>query len=102
MHKLFQTLAIAALALALPLAASAQNNLNLDTGAAVSSGGDIAFSGSSIAPVGSATLADLTTAFGAEFSLLVSLGSLETFSCRSPTRQRRSLIPAWFPTRLSG
>jgi len=77
MHKLFQTLAIAALALALPLAASAQNNLNLDTGAAVSSGGDIAFSGSGIAPVGSAKLADLTTAFGAEFSLLVSLGSLD-------------------------
>ena len=77
MHKIFHTLAIAALALALPLAALAQTNLNLDTGAAVSSGGDIAFSGSSIAPVGSATLADLTTAFGAEFSLLVSLGSLD-------------------------
>ena len=77
MHKLFHTLAIAALALALPLAASAQNNLNLDTGAAVSSGGDIAFSGAGIAPVGSAMLADLTTEVGSEFSLLVSSGFLE-------------------------
>lgn len=77
MHKLFQTLAIAALALALPLAAMAQNNLNLDTGAAVSSGGDIAFSGAGIAPVGSAMLADLTTEVGSEFSILVSSGFLE-------------------------
>jgi uncharacterized protein (TIGR03437 family) len=77
MHKIFQTLAIAALALALPLAALAQNNLNLDTGTAVSSGGDISFGSSGIAPVGSAKLADLTTAFGSEFSILVSSGFLE-------------------------
>jgi uncharacterized protein (TIGR03437 family) len=77
MSKSFHTLAIAALALALPLAASAQNNLNLDSGTAVSSGGDITFSGSGIAPVGSAKLADLTTAFGSDFSILVSSGFLE-------------------------
>jgi hypothetical protein len=76
MHKIFQTLAIAALALALPLAASAQNNLNLDSGTAVASGGDIAFSSTGIAPVGSAMLADLTTLIGAEFGILSAQGSI--------------------------
>jgi len=76
MHKLFHTLAIAVLAFALPLAASAQSNLNLDTGTAVSSGGDITFSATGIAPVGSAQLADLTTYVGAEFSVLASQGSI--------------------------
>ncbi|HEY1218780.1 MAG: hypothetical protein ABSE42_06625 [Bryobacteraceae bacterium] len=77
MNKLFRTLAIAALALALPLAALAQNNLNLDTGAVVSSGGDITFNpGTNIAPVNNAMLADLTTAFGNSFSELASTGDL--------------------------
>jgi uncharacterized protein (TIGR03437 family) len=78
MHKLFHTLAVAALALALPLAALAQNNLNLDTGTTGSSGtGDITFNpGTSIAPVGNAKLADLTTLVGAEFSILAGEGSI--------------------------
>ena len=78
MYKLFHPLAIAALALALPLAALADTNLNLDTGATGSSGGDIVFNpGTSIAPVGSAKLDDLTTAFGSEFSIFASSGVLE-------------------------
>jgi uncharacterized protein (TIGR03437 family) len=76
MYKILHTVAIVALALALPLAALAQSNLNLDTGTAVASGGDITFSSSGIAPVGSAKLADLTTLIGAEFSILSSEGSI--------------------------
>lgn len=77
MHKVLHHVAIAAMALALPLAAVAQNNLNLDTGTVVSSGGDIAFGASGIAPVGSAMLYDLTTAFGSSFSVLAASGYLE-------------------------
>jgi len=79
MHKLLHVAAIAALALALPLAALAQTNLNLDTGATGTSGGDIIFNpGVNIAPVGTAQLADLTTAFGAEFAELSSTSEFET------------------------
>ncbi|MGB7761918.1 MAG: hypothetical protein WBL61_18940 [Bryobacteraceae bacterium] len=85
MHRLFHTLAIAALAIALPLAALAQNNLNLDTGTTGNSGGDIVFNpGVSIAPVGNATLADVTAEFGSSFSTLVSSGYLETILASVP------------------
>ena len=70
MHRSFHAVAVAALALALPVAASAQTNLNLDTGATGTSGGDIAFSASGIAPVGAATLYSLTSALSSEFSVL--------------------------------
>ena len=76
MSKLFHTLAIAAMAFSLPLVASADTNLNMDAGTTGSSGGDIVFSASGIAPVGSAQLDDLTTAFGPSFSTLVSGGFL--------------------------
>lgn len=79
MSKILHAVAIAALALALPLVALADTHLNLDTGTTGSSGGDIVFNpGTSIAPVGSAQLADLTTAFGSEFSTLVASGFLES------------------------
>ena len=68
MHKSLHAMAIAALALALPLAASAQTNLNLDTGATGTSGGDIAFGASGIAPVGAATLFSLGPEGNAAFS----------------------------------
>jgi uncharacterized protein (TIGR03437 family) len=62
MSKSFHAVAIAALALALPLAALADTTLNLDTGTTGSSGGDILFNpGVSIAPQGSAKLDDLST-----------------------------------------
>jgi len=54
--NLFSTILIAAAALALPIGASAGTNLNLDTGAAVGSGGDIGYTGSGIAPQGNAAL----------------------------------------------
>jgi len=50
----------------------------LDTGAAVSSGGDIAFSGRRHRPRGLRHVADLTTEVGSEFSLLVSSVSRAT------------------------
>lgn len=78
MHRLLHHGAIAAMALALPLAALAQSNLNLDTGATVASGGDIAFSATGIAPVGAAQLADLGASFGTEFNVLVSSGILQS------------------------
>jgi len=64
------------MAFSLPLVASADTNLNMDAGTTGSSGGDIVFSASGIAPVGSAQLDDLTTAFGPSFSTLVSGGFL--------------------------
>jgi uncharacterized protein (TIGR03437 family) len=66
------------MALALPLAALAQNNLNLDTGTAGASGGDINYNGTSVTPVGAAQLADLSTAFSTEFNVLASSGFLAT------------------------
>ena len=71
MPKLLRCLMIGALAAALPLVASAAANFNFDTGAAVSSGGDITFNGTSIAPVGSAKLYSMGTTGGStEFSAL--------------------------------
>ncbi|MGO9010754.1 MAG: hypothetical protein ACLQPN_11685 [Bryobacteraceae bacterium] len=71
MHKLLYTAALAAVASALPLAALAQTNLNLDTGATGSSGEDISWSSSSgISPVGSARLSSPGLAGSAEFSFL--------------------------------
>lgn len=70
MFRSFHLVAIAVLTLALPLAALAGNNLNLDTGAIGSSGGDIVFNpGTSIAPVGSAKFVDLTPAEGSMYSM---------------------------------
>jgi uncharacterized protein (TIGR03437 family) len=70
---------MAALVAAVPLVASADTNLNFDTGKTGGAGfGDITFNGSTIAAVGSAKLADLTTALGSEFSTLVSGGFFET------------------------
>jgi len=60
-----------ALVLMVPLVASADNNLNLDTGKTGGTGfGDITFNGTSIAPVGSAQLSDLGTSFSSDFSTL--------------------------------
>ncbi len=71
MHKLLYTAALAAVASALPLAALAQTNLNLDTGATGSSGEDISWSSSSgISPVGSARLSSPGLAGSAEFNFL--------------------------------
>ena len=70
MRKLHHTGAMIAFALALPLVALADTNLNLVAGTTGSSGGDITFSSSGIAPVNSATLFDLTSALSAEFSIL--------------------------------
>jgi uncharacterized protein (TIGR03437 family) len=78
MNRLLHHGAIAVMALALPLATLAQNNLNLDTGATGSSGGDIAFNGTTVAPVGAAQLADLSTAFSSEFNIIASSGFLAT------------------------
>ena len=74
MRRLLHTLAMAALVAAAPIIASADTNLNLDAGTTGSSGGDITFGTSGIAPVGSAQLSDLTTLFGAEFSTLILAG----------------------------
>ena len=58
--------ALAALIVALPVVASAQNNLNFDTGQAVSSGGDISWASSTgVSPVGSAKLSDFGALAGA-------------------------------------
>ena len=78
MHRLLHYGAIAAMALALPLAALAQTNLNLDTGTSGASGGDINYNGTSVTPVGAAQLADLSTAFSSEFNVLASSGFLAT------------------------
>ena len=78
MHRLLHYGAIAAMALALPLAALAQTNLNLDTGTSGASGGDINYNGTSVTPVGAAQLADLSTAFSSEFNVLASSGFLVT------------------------
>jgi uncharacterized protein (TIGR03437 family) len=58
------------MALALPLAALAQNNLNLDAGSTGTSSGDISFGASGISPLGSATLYSLTSTLSGEFSVL--------------------------------
>jgi uncharacterized protein (TIGR03437 family) len=78
MRNLLPTLALTALLAAVPFVASADTNLNLDTGTTGSSGGDIVFNANSIAPVSSATLNDLTTAFSSEFSALSSSGLFES------------------------
>jgi uncharacterized protein (TIGR03437 family) len=71
MRRLLHNGAIAAMALALPLAALAQNNLNLDAGSTGTSGGDIVFNpGVSIAPVSSAGLFSVGASGNAEFSAL--------------------------------
>jgi len=44
-----------------PLVAAGNTNFSFDTGAVTSSGGDITFNGTSIAPVGTAMLSDLST-----------------------------------------
>ncbi len=68
MSKLFTCRALAVLALAVPAVTMADvtgtvtlnaNSLNLDTGATVSSGGDISWDGTNLKPQGSATAADL-------------------------------------------
>jgi len=59
MSKFLHSLAAAVLIAAAPLAASADTNLNLDTGTTGSSGGDIIFTGSGLAVVGSATQAPI-------------------------------------------
>jgi hypothetical protein len=84
MRKLLHTAAITTFVLALPLAALADTNLDLVTGTTGSSGGDITFNGSSIAPVGSAMLYDLGTTFGSDFSVFASSGLLETTLASTP------------------
>jgi len=78
MHKLLHTLAMAALVAALPLVASADTNLNLDTGAKSSAGGDLTFNGTSIAPVASAQFSSLGTTFASEFSILFGSSAYES------------------------
>jgi len=71
MYKILRSMTRAALVAALPLVASAAANFNFDTGAAVSSGGDITFNGTSIAPAGSAKLYSMGTTGGStEFGAL--------------------------------
>jgi uncharacterized protein (TIGR03437 family) len=88
--KVFFRNALAVFAIAFPITAfadstltlQANNNLNLDTGAIVASGGDISWSGTSINVVGSATDVDLAnTPLGSEgngvanYDMLVQQGS---------------------------
>jgi uncharacterized protein (TIGR03437 family) len=67
---------MAALASAMPLAALAQSNLSLDTGTTGGAGtGDVTFTGSSIAAVGSATLSQVGDVGPTVFSLEYNAGS---------------------------
>ncbi len=76
MSKIHHTAAIAALAFALPLAALAQTNLDLDTGTTGASGtGDITFNGTSIAVVGSATQTQIGDEAAVVFATLYDAGA---------------------------
>jgi uncharacterized protein (TIGR03437 family) len=79
MTKSFHIVALAVLALALPLVALADTTLNLDTGTTGSSGGDILFNpGASISPQINAKLHDLGTALSSTFNEIEASGVFET------------------------
>ena len=78
MRKLFRNGAMAVLALALPLAALADNNLNLDTGATGSAGtGDITFDGASLTPVRAAMQFPIGTLGAVTFTNLVNEATIQ-------------------------
>jgi uncharacterized protein (TIGR03437 family) len=84
MPKSFHIVALAVLALALPLGALADTTLNLDTGTTGTSGGDILFNpGVSIAPQGSATFDNLTTAGASVFSEMECSVALKSFTYKT-------------------